>query len=851
MKTAWKIFRRDVGRLVRNPAALLVLLGVAVLPSLYAWFNIGANMDPYANTAGVKVAVVNLDEGASVQGMDLNAGDQIVANLRGDHQLGWVFTGKADALEQVRSGDCYAAIVIPSNFSRHLLSVLSGRLETPQLDYYINEKRNAIAPKIAGTGASTIQTQINNTFSAVAAQEVSQLVKQTAGRLSEDVAEAEGDLFSAVGQTRRTMEDYARLLERFRRSAQQAGDLIQGAQKTTGEVEQAAVSGAEALDSAQAALEEARAGAGDFAAGLSRELSQGELLLGKLNGTLSAGLTALEGKGGSVNQSLADALHTVQGVCALNGEILQDMQALLDRLAPLPGSDAGLLDGLREQIDRLAAQNQEDQALLASLAAGNESVGDALQVSADTREKISAITAENTEQVQRLRALLEEELLPQLSGSLDTFATLTGEMKGLLQGVPAAARQVSALLEQMDQSLQTTAAALGRTETALASVEDRLEGVQADLTALASSEALEKLLDLEGVDAQAVSSFALSPVEIQQESFYPVANYGSAMLPFYTNLAVWVGGIILVAILRMEVGREDRRISPAAGYFGRWLLFVVLAVIQGVIVCLGDVLLPGAQCAHPAALVLAGAVCSFAYVNIIYALSLTFKHIGKALCVILVILQIPGSSGTYPVEMTPAFFQGLHPLLPFTYGVGAMRECVAGLYGGVYRRDLLVLLLVYVPLSLFIGLVVRPRLAGVNDLFDQKLGQTQLMVCEPAAPSLSRRTKLSLLLKAALSAQELQVGAARRARAFEKNYRRLVRLGFLALLVIPLVFLVLMFSLESKIVFLTLWIVSVVLIVSWLIVVEFIHTRLAEEQKLAGMSFAEMLEAFREQEDRG
>lgn len=129
------------------------------------------------------------------------------------------------------------------------------------------------------------------------------------------------------------------------------------------------------------------------------------------------------------------------------------------------------------------------------------------------------------------------------------------------------------------------------------------------------------------------------------------------MTPFYTNLAIWVGGIVLIAILKMEVDRDQtmRSYGSVSLYFGRWLLFVTVGMIQGFIVCLGDVLLPGIQCVHPAQFILTGVICSFVYVNIIYALSLTFKHIGKALCVILVILQIPGSSGTYPVEMTPVF----------------------------------------------------------------------------------------------------------------------------------------------------------------------------------------------------
>ena len=275
---------------------------------------------------------------------------------------------------------------------------------------------------------------------------------------------------------------------------------------------------------------------------------------------------------------------------------------------------------------------------------------------------------------------------------------------------------------------------------------------------------------------------------------------------------------------------------------------MVVGLIQGFIVCLGDTLLPGVQCNHPSQFILTGMVCSFVYVNIIYALSLTFKHIGKALCVILVILQIPGSSGTYPIEMTPAFFQKLHPLLPFTYGVNAMREAISGFYGSNFRNDLLILLLCYVPISLLIGLGLRPALSGLNHLFDKKLAETEFMMCEPHEAELSRSTQLSMLLQASLSIEDLRLVTAERAQKFENNYRKMVRIGFLAIAIIPLIFLILMFSLESKIVFLTLWIISIIAISVWLIVIEYIHTKLEEQKEMAGMSYEEMLENFRGKE---
>ena len=180
MGKVFQIFWRDLKRILRNPVAVIVTLGVCVIPSLYAWFNIMANWDPYENTQDVRVAVVNLDEGADAGG-DLgfiNAGDMVVEELGKNTQLKWVFLDEDTALEEVRSGRSYAAIVIPADFTR-------------DLTYYVNEKVNPIAPKVTDTGASTVETQINETF-------VSTVSNVVVGKLQDLIVSAKGDADNAT-----------------------------------------------------------------------------------------------------------------------------------------------------------------------------------------------------------------------------------------------------------------------------------------------------------------------------------------------------------------------------------------------------------------------------------------------------------------------------------------------------------------------------------------------------------------------------------------------------------------------------------------------------------------------------
>ena len=166
MKNIWAIFKGDVNRIRKNVIAMIVIIGVTVVPCLYAWFNIAASWNPYENTGGVKVAVASVDEGyeGDLISVNLNLGDQIISTLHENTQLNWVFTSKKKAMNGVKSGKYYAAIVIPKDFSKNMMSVFTEEVQKPQIMYYSNAKENAIAPKVTDKGATAIQTQVNEVF---------------------------------------------------------------------------------------------------------------------------------------------------------------------------------------------------------------------------------------------------------------------------------------------------------------------------------------------------------------------------------------------------------------------------------------------------------------------------------------------------------------------------------------------------------------------------------------------------------------------------------------------------------------------------------------------------------------
>lgn len=208
MKTIFRIFFRDVRRLSRNFVAIIVIIGISLIPALYAWFNIAANFDPYGNTGNVKVAVANNDVGYQSALLDLNAGDEIIQNLKDNSQLGWTFTSEKKAIEGVRSGKYYSAIIIPEKFSANMASILSGDIQQPKIRYYVNEKKNAIAPKITDTGASTLQSEVNSTFSEIVARTVSDTLNSAAGDLYDDTNSLTGSITTSLQKMEDNLEDY-------------------------------------------------------------------------------------------------------------------------------------------------------------------------------------------------------------------------------------------------------------------------------------------------------------------------------------------------------------------------------------------------------------------------------------------------------------------------------------------------------------------------------------------------------------------------------------------------------------------------------------------------------------------
>ena len=824
MHTVFAIFLRDVKRILRNPVALVVTMGVAIIPSLYAWCNILANWDPYANTGNIQVAVANEDEGTtSTLVGHLNAGQQTVTQLKSNRQLGWRFVSKQHAVDGVKAGKYYAAIVLPKDFSSSLIGTVTGEKNQPSITYYINEKMNAIAPKITDTGATTIDEQINATFVSSVADAVAKQVKAAAGNTTDSLHTAQSDVVNNLNDTINQLETVQQQLGGTRSTLDKATTTIDSAKQTNTALASAINDALDTITNTSDLLAQTRTQTQRFSTTLTGALDNGstqlsglQVTVGNVTGTMLNGLNTTQ-------DALSQVSSSMRGVNSTAGEALDGMDNALKASGLDPDSQTykDLSTQISEARKQLTFQQQRINAFdhdTTSIITSGKNTATALN------SDITSLSNNGTAAMAKARANLTDAVMPNLSTGLDTLSLANGSLAGTLTTLQGTLKQGNGLLDQLSRTVSQTNATLAGTQTQLANLSKQLSTTRTDVASLSSSRMFQQLSEMLGLNANEIGSFVGEPVHLDEKVLYPVENYGSAVTPFYTNLALWVGGFVLVAIYKLEVDRDEkiRKYTPRQGYMGRWLLFVTVGFLQAIIATIGDLAL-GIQCEHPFLFVLAGVFASFVYVNIIYALAVAFRHIGKAIAVILVIIQIPGAAGLYPIEMMPEFFRRLKPFLPFTYGINAMRGPIGGMYANHYWLDMLSLFW-YLPAALFIGLVVRKLALNLNRLFDNRLADTDLMITEHNEGTVE---PLKFTAAAQQFAEDYPEVISQRALHFFRLYPRLVRGGFLLLTVLPFAFLLLLFITRMKLAMLLGWIISIIVIDVYLIVVEYLRERYA------------------------
>ncbi|WP_105566805.1 YhgE/Pip domain-containing protein [Microbacterium halophytorum] len=766
---AWTVFRRDLGRLARVSKSWIIIIGVIVTPSLYAWFNIVAFWDPYSNTEQVSVAVVNQDEGAESDATGyIDVGGELVDQLEANDQLGWEFTGEDEAMAAVRGGDSYAAIIIPADFSRDFVSMTSGDFHQPALRYYVNEKANAIAPKITDVGASTLEAQINSTFVSTVSEVVSEEL-QLAGE------DAEDRLGTARDSTVAELDEAVATLETAR---DRIGDLTGGLTDAQGRLDDTAatltrvdgtlgdVQGAVAQ--AQSLADEAQQEVLSFTDEVTSAYVSGTTLIADASSEMNAAVSTLSAQLQNANVAVGTGIDDLTAVVEANGEALDELQALLDQTDPTTPA----ADRISAAIATLQERNDADQQMLADLKQLNTDIGDTTAAVTEAADAADAAVERAASSAGYIRDALTQSV-PELNRAMSALSSSADAFSAALGAQRTQVAQAQELLRGLQTQLGGNVDALTAFDDNLAAAQGGLGTVRTDVLALGAADVWAQLSTISGLEPDQIADFMASPVEVSQHVLFPTDTYGSAMAPLFTNLSLWIGAFVLMVIMRLEVDTEGvEGISVGQAYMGRWLLFAAIAVFQAVLVTVGNLVI-GVQTASAVAFVGTAVLIGLAYLSIIYALSVCFGHVGKGLCILLVIFQIPGASGLYPIEMMPDFFQSLYPFLPFTYGIDALRETVSGFDGGHYWQAMGTLG-VFVVLAFVLGLFLRRRLGNFALLFNRGLAESELMVNEDLQVIGRRRTPD--IIRALTDGDGFRAEVARRTRRFTERYPSVLRL---------------------------------------------------------------------------
>ena len=731
MKNILQIFLRDIRKIKGNTIAMIMMIGILVVPTLYAWFNIGGSWDPYENTSGIKIAVASDDAGyqGDLLAIDINLGDKILTYFHENDEMDWVFTDSEEAIEGAKSGKYYAAIVVPESFSEDMMTLFStGKdLKNPELQYYANGKKNAIASIVTEKRADAVQGEVSEKFVKAiskAALEAMKTVVNVADEadqsdivdnlihnledISSDLTAAAGTIsaFESMASATQTMLDST---STFLKDTQTRSD---GDLDSLGELEgtvnelKYSLDGAtsrlnDALESSAALYQEMAKAVrqGIQAAATSDDVAQLKTSLGEISTKLD---TVITGYSSAADQlDAANASLAQQGLDVGLGDVIADLRTTVTLMQTLKTGLGDAMTSVGTLTTDAAAAQKELDGILAKLA------DNAASVQKDYEDHVKKDL---------------QDLASSVGNADAKVTTLLDSMDEGLDGVYKLSDSTESDLAKLQKTLKTSRGLLERGAADLTDLADRLRS-EKDRDSL---DTLDSLLD---EDLDVVGSFISTPVELTTEHVYEVENYGSAMAPFYTTLAIWVGGVVMAAMLKAGVKEKEliglTNVKNYQKYLGRYLLFLILGLLQATLICLGDLYFLGIQCKSPLLFLLAGWVTSLVYVNLIYTLCVSFGDIGKAVSVILMVLQVAGTGGNFPIELAPAFFQKLYNALPFVYSMNAMRETVAGFYGNYYWNQLGTLLLYLIP-SLVLGLILRMPIIRWNEHFEEKLESTKL-----------------------------------------------------------------------------------------------------------------------------
>lgn len=735
MKNIWKIFAGDLKKLVKQPFALVIIIGLCVIPSLYAWFNIFANWDPYANTGGIPVAVVSLDKDYTRKdGSVVNMGESVLENLHSNTSVKWIFLDtEEEAQEGVEAGKYYAAIVITDKFTYSMYNVFSDDFENPSLIYYQNQKSNAIATKITDTVAGTLQNTINETFIKVAATMIFEEGNSVSDQMQGDsyVEEFCADL----EELNDNLKEYSTMIDTFRAGNDRLEAAITHVNYEIPVMQKKLDATTASLNQSSQNLSSTRDTLSNFSTNVDTSMSTIQTSLEDMKKILDQSKLADD-----TAQMTKDLNKVARDTNTLNGQVNNLLAALIEQRVQgsVSGGDASTGSG----SGNTAATDAAIEALKAmqkELDMMNTVIGSVLESTdeqAAEKAKVNVNNAMNNlknvidsceNSVSNMQGIYKNNLVPQMQKALTNMSDSLNQVTNLVNTLSSTVQNIGVVMEGVGDAVDGTSESLGQIQGVVDGISQKLTDLTEQLEGASEEEMMDILVRFLGGDPDSLGAYFASPVTMETIAMYPVATYGSAMTPFYSTLAIWVGSTILVALVKVKASPKNlKNVQSYQLYFGRYLLFLLLAQIQAAIIVAGDLWLLKVNIVEPGLFFLAASFTATAFSLLIYSLTLAFGDVGKAVCVIVMVLQIAGSSGTFPIELLPDIYQKIYIFFPFPYAITAMREALAGMYGTAYMAALAKLILFMLE-GLLIGLVIRIPFVKLNHFVEERMEDTELM----------------------------------------------------------------------------------------------------------------------------
>lgn len=714
IKNIFTIYKKDFNRIITNYAAIIVVIALCILPSLYAWVNIKAAWDPYSQkaTSKIKIGVINKDKGAAINNNEINLGNKIVDSLKENKTIGWKFVNEEEGKKRIENGTYYANLTIPKDFSSKVTSFITSDVKKGEIIYTVNEKVNAIAPKITSKGATAVQENVNETVIKTVSSILLNAMKELGIETENNILPKLSNVYNALGEVEDKLTSVSEL-------AKTSEGVIDNVSKIT-----------DTLSDNMPLLEEAASDTKDLSSSLSEFLLNSKNSIEKYAPSIKEDIRLVNSISNNLNSYMDTIINVVDSGETIAPAIINNAVSKVDNADNLVSSLINIFDSLNNSsnnsvFESLLSELNTIKSKLNSIKDSLNRINEAIQNSDVIDLNVLNNTKELVESVSDISIDLynnfDTGIKDKINNILNQSYNVTQDVGSILNNVEEKLPDIKDTILGVKDILEKGREGINYVNDTLPKVKEIITTLRSKIEAVNNSYELRNFIDLIKSNVNEREDFLASPIVLKEIDLYPMHNYGTAMTPFYSVLSIWVGATFLISMLSFHV-HDDNNYNEKEIYFGKLLLFATISVIQGLIVALGDLYLLKIYCMNSVIFVIGLVFTSLTFIIIIYSLVSVFGNVGKVISIILLVLQVAGSGGTFPVQLTPGFFQVINPYLPFTYAISFSREAIGGIVKSVIIKDIIILLLysvIFITISIFLKKPINKLLEGFTKKYEE------------------------------------------------------------------------------------------------------------------------------------